>query len=237
MTLVVALFSFMAELLLCRSFCANSSAMNTTTDLPLLNPSEARVLGCLIEKKELTPDIYPLTLNAAHAAANQKTAREPVMALEQMEVHRTLKLLEQKELVRQVFGSRVERYEHLAAQRFSLTSPQIAILGLLLLRGPQTVSELMARSERMARFGSVEDLRSELDMLIGKRPALVQEVGRGPGQREDRYAHLLSGPVDVSALAAQRGAASQPASDLVARLEALEEEVAALRARLDALGA
>lgn len=237
MTLVVALFSFMAELLLCRSFCANSSAMDTTTDLPLLNPSEARVLGCLIEKKELTPDIYPLTLNAAHAAANQKTAREPVMALEQMEVHRTLKLLEQKELVRQVFGSRVERYEHLAAQRFSLTSPQIAILGLLLLRGPQTVSELMARSERMARFGSVEDLRSELDMLIGKRPALVQEVGRGPGQREDRYAHLLSGPVDVSALAAQRGAASQPASDLVARLEALEEEVAALRARLDALGA
>lgn len=205
--------------------------------LPLLNPSEARVLGCPIEKKELTPDIYPLTLNAAHAAANQKTAREPVMALEQMEVHRTLKLLEQKELVRQVFGSRVERYEHLAAQRFSLTSPQIAILGLLLLRGPQTVSELMARSERMARFGSVDDLRGELDMLIGKRPALVQEVGRGPGQREDRYAHLLSGPVDVASLASQRGAASQPASDLVARIEALEEEIAALRARLDALGA
>jgi uncharacterized protein YceH (UPF0502 family) len=224
-------------MLLRRLFCANSSAMDTTTDLPLLNPSEARVLGCLIEKKELTPDIYPLTLNAAHAAANQKTAREPVMALEQMEVHRTLKLLEQKELVRQVFGSRVERYEHLAAQRFSLTSPQIAILGLLLLRGPQTVNELLARSERMARFSSVDDLRSELDMLIGKRPALVQEVGRGPGQREDRYAHLLSGPVDIAALATQRGATSQPASDFVARIEALEEEVAALRARLDALGA
>lgn len=207
------------------------------TDLAVLNPSEARVLGCLIEKKELTPDIYPLTLNAAHAAANQKTAREPVMALEQMEVHRALKLLEQKELVRQVFGSRVERYEHLAAQRFSLTSPQLAILGLLLLRGPQTVSELMARSERMARFGSVDDLRGELDMLIGKRPALVLEVGRAPGQREDRYAHLLSGPVDVAALVPQRGATSQPASDLVARIEALEEEVAALRARLDALGA
>lgn len=205
--------------------------------LPLLNPSEARVLGCLIEKKELTPDIYPLTLNAAHAAANQKTAREPVMALEQMEVHRALKLLEQKELVRQVFGSRVERYEHLAAQRFSLTSPQLAILGLLLLRGPQTVNELMARSERMARFGSVDDLRGELDMLIGKRPALVLEVGRAPGQREDRYAHLLSGPVDVAALVPQRGATSQPASDLVARIEALEEEVAALRARLYALGA
>ncbi|RUM98423.1 DUF480 domain-containing protein [Pseudaminobacter arsenicus] len=211
--------------------------MEATTDLPVLTPSEARVLGCLIEKKELTPDVYPLTLNAAHAAANQKTAREPVMVLEQMEVHRALKLLEQKQLVRQVFGSRVERYEHLAAQRFSLTSQQIAILGLLLLRGPQTANELLARSERMARFPSVDDLRGELDMLIGKRPALVQEVGRGPGQREDRYAHLLSGAVDVAALAAQRGTASQPASDLVTRIEALEEEVAVLRARLDALSA
>ncbi|RJG47022.1 DUF480 domain-containing protein [Mesorhizobium sp. DCY119] len=207
------------------------------TDLPVLNPSEARVLGCLIEKKELTPDVYPLTLNAAHAAANQKTAREPVMALEQGEVHRALKLLEQKGLVRQVFGSRVERYEHLATQRFSMTSPQIAIVGLLLLRGPQTVNELLARSERMARFPSVDELREELDMLIGKRPALVQEIGRGPGQREDRYAHLLSGPVDVAAFAAQRSVSSVPASDLEVRIQALEEEVAALRARLDALGA
>ncbi|MDH6231446.1 uncharacterized protein YceH (UPF0502 family) [Mesorhizobium soli] len=211
--------------------------MEPTTDLPILTPIEARVLGCLIEKKELTPDVYPLTLNAAHAAANQKTAREPVMALEQVEVHRALKTLEQKGLVRQVFGSRVERYEHLAAQRFSLTSPQIAILGLLLLRGAQTAGELMARSERMARFQSAEDLRTELDMLIGKRPALVQEIGRGPGQREDRYAHLLSGPIDVAALAALRGPTVMPASDLEARLQALEEEVAALRARLDALGA
>ncbi|MEP9374636.1 DUF480 domain-containing protein [Mesorhizobium sp. KR1-2] len=211
--------------------------MEPTTDLPVLTPIEARVLGCLIEKKELTPDVYPLTLNAAHAAANQKTAREPVMALEQVEVHRGLKTLEQKGLVRQVFGSRVERYEHLAAQRFSLTSPQIAILGLLLLRGPQTAGELLARSERMARFQSMEDLRQELDMLISKRPALVQEIGRGPGQREDRYAHLLSGPIDVAALAAQRGPSAMPASDIEARLQALEEEVATLRARLDALGA
>ncbi len=209
----------------------------TDTDLPTLTPAEARVLGCLIEKKELTPDIYPLTLNAAHAAANQKTARDPVMALEQVEVHRALKLLEQKGLVRQVFGSRVERYEHLAAQRFSLTTPQTAILGLLLLRGPQTAHELLARGERMARFSSVEDLRGELDMLIGKRPPLVQEIGRGPGQREDRFAHLLSGPVDVSALAPQRPAAAMPAPDLEARIETLEQEVAALRARLDALGA
>ncbi len=211
--------------------------MTDLADLPILTATEARILGCLIEKKLLTPDVYPLTLNAAQAAANQKTAREPVMALEQVEVHRALKLLEQKGLVRQVFGSRVERYEHLAAQRFSLTTPQTAILGLLLLRGPQTAHELLARGERMARFSSVEDLRGELDMLIGKRPPLVQEIGRGPGQREDRFAHLLSGPVDVSALAPQRPAAAMPAPDLEARIETLEQEVAALRARLGALGA
>ncbi|TIV29923.1 MAG: DUF480 domain-containing protein, partial [Mesorhizobium sp.] len=95
------------------------------TDLPVLSAVEARVLGSLIEKKELTPDVYPLTLNGAHAAANQKTAREPVMALELTEIRRALSTLEQKGLVRQAFASRVERYEHLMAQRFSLTTPQI----------------------------------------------------------------------------------------------------------------
>ncbi|MEZ2331677.1 YceH family protein [Mesorhizobium sp. RCC_202] len=206
-------------------------------DLPILSVVEARVLGCLIEKKELTPDVYPLTLNAALAAANQKTAREPVMALEQTEVHRALKLLEQKGLVRQMFGSRVERYEHQMAQRFSLTTPQSAVLGLLLLRGPQTAHELLARAERMARFSSIEGLRGELDMLIGRRPPLVQEIPRGPGQREDRYVHLLAGPVDVAALSLPRSAPVVSGSDLEARVSALEEEVAALRAKIEALGA
>lgn len=210
----------------------------TSEDIPLLTPAEARVLGCLIEKKELTPDVYPLTLNAAIGAANQKTAREPVMALEQAEVQRTLKLLEQKGLVRQVFASRVERYEHTMAQRFSLTTAQTALIGLLLLRGPQTVYELLARSERMARFASADDLRGELDMLIGRRPALVQEIGRAHGQREDRYAQLLGGPVEAAAIAAPSRAPSFAASSgLEARIDALEEEVAALRARLDALTA
>jgi uncharacterized protein YceH (UPF0502 family) len=212
--------------------------MTDQNDLPTLTPAEARVLGCLIEKKELTPDVYPLSLNSAIAAANQKTAREPVMALEQVEVHRALKLLEQKALVRQVFGSRVERYEHTMAQRFSLTTPQTALVGLLLLRGPQTAYELLARSERMARFPSVEDLKGELDMLIGRRPALVQEIGRGPGQREDRYAQLLGGPVELAATAMpSRTPPIAASADLEARIEALEEEIAALHARLDALTA
>ena len=207
----------------------------TETPSLVLSPAEARVLGCLIEKKELTPDVYPLTLNAAQAAANQKTAREPVMALEPMEVHRALKTLEQKELVRQVFGSRVERYEHLAQHHFSLTRPQAAILGLLLLRGAQTVHELLARSERMARFASTDELKGELDMLIGKRPPLVKEIGRGPGQREDRYAHLLSGDVDASTLVPQRVTAAMPTSELEMRIDALERQMAALTARIEAL--
>lgn len=108
-----------------------------TPPLPLLNAIEARVLGSLIEKKELTPDVYPLTLNAAQAAANQKTAREPVMALEPSDIHRAFKTLQEKGLVRQVAGSRVERYEEQLSRRFSLTRGQTSLLGLMLLRGPQ----------------------------------------------------------------------------------------------------
>lgn len=212
--------------------------MNTTTtsELSVLTVVEARVLGCLIEKKETTPDIYPLTLNAAHAAANQKTARDPVMALEQVEVHRALGSLEKKGLVKQAFASRVERYEHLVANGFSLTSPQIVVLGLLLLRGPQTAYELWARSERMTRFQSVEELKDNLDLMIGRRPPLVQQLDRGPGQREDRYAHLLSGAIQHATVPAQPyvSAANRP-SELEERVQCLEQQVAALQAQVQAL--
>jgi len=202
------------------------------TELPILNPAEARVLGCLIEKRELTPDVYPLTLNGALAAANQKTAREPVMALEQVEVNRALKTLAEKGLVRQAFGSRVERYEHLMANAFSLTQPQIAIVGLLLLRGPQTAHELMARSERMARYQSIEQLRGDLDLLIGRRPPLVQLIERGPGQREERYAHLLAGEVQMPVASAPVASAASYRSDLEERVETLERQVAELTEKL-----
>ncbi|NUS70791.1 MAG: DUF480 domain-containing protein [Ensifer adhaerens] len=213
--------------------------MNTTsdTDFPVLNAVEARVLGCLIEKKETTPDVYPLTLNSAHSAANQKTARDPVMALEQVEIHRALSSLGQKGLVRQAFASRVERYEHLAANRFSLTSPQVVVLGLLLLRGPQTAYELWARSERMARFSSIEELKDNLDLMMGRRPPLIVQLNRGAGQREDRFAHLLCGEVEQPAeRAAVSSAPSGSAlSALEERLEALERKVATLEEQLDAL--
>jgi uncharacterized protein YceH (UPF0502 family) len=207
--------------------------MTDQNDLPTLNPAEARILGSLIEKKELTPDVYPLTVNGALAAANQKTAREPVMELAQTEVYRALKMLIEKGLVRQLSATRVERYEHVLPQKFSLTQPQIAIIGLLLLRGPQTAHELMARSERMARFQSVDQLRGDLDLLIGRRPPLLQLIERGPGQREDRYAQLLTGPVQATAAAAPAsGMAASYASDLEGRVEALERQVAELTEKL-----
>lgn len=205
------------------------------TSLPILTPAEARILGSLIEKRETTPDVYPLTLNSALAAANQKTAREPVMALEQVEVHRALSTLQQKGLVRQMSGSRVERYEEQLSRRYSLTKGQTAIVALLLLRGAQTGHELLSRSERMASYASIDDLNGDLDLLIGRKSPLVQLVERGPGQREDRYVHLLSGPVAAVAPAARHVYAPVPVSGLEARIEALEEQVAALRQQIEAL--
>jgi hypothetical protein len=123
------------------------------------------------------------------------------------------------------------------AQRFSLTTPQITVIGLLLLRGAQTAHELLARAERMARFASIEELRDNLDLLIGRRPPLILLLERAPGQREERYVHLLSGPVEATAVAAAwQPAAIASDSDLEARVRALEEEVAALRAKIEALG-
>lgn len=209
-------------------------------DLPHLNAMEARVLGCLMEKQLLTPDVYPLTLNALQAAANQKTSREPVMALEPGDINRTLKLLEEKGLARRQMASRVDRYEQTASRQFNLTSPQSALIAMLLLRGPQTLNELQSRTERMANFRSSDGLREELDMLVGKHPPLVKEIGRAPGQREDRYAHLLAGDVDISAIpvpAARSATTGSAVSELEERVRQLEEEVASLKARLDAVGA
>jgi uncharacterized protein YceH (UPF0502 family) len=216
----------------------NSPATNDSLPPVVLDLLEARVLGCLIEKEATTPDAYPLTVNAAHVAANQKTAREPLMNLDPGEVHHALRQLESLGLARQVFSSRAERYEHTTATRLSLPKAQVALLALLLLRGPQTVAELHARAERLAKFADADDVRHHLDRLIQRVPALVVQVPRGPGQREDRYMHLLSGPVDVEAIAATLGARAAPApasAELEARVAALEADVAQLRETVAAL--
>ncbi|MFT3761581.1 MAG: DUF480 domain-containing protein [Pseudoxanthomonas sp.] len=205
----------------------------TSPSEPLLDAAEARLLGCLIEKEATTPETYPLTVNAAQSAANQKTARDPVMSLDPGAVNHALRRLEAKGLARQVFSSRAERYEHRAGAFFSLPQQQAALLGLLLLRGAQTAFELLARSERLCRFNDIEDLRHHLDRLIQRQPALVVQIPRGPGQREDRYVHLLCGPVDVAAIAARGpGTSPSPSSELEARVAALESEVAELRERV-----
>ncbi len=202
----------------------------------VLTIAEARVLGCLIEKEAATPDAYPLTVNAAQVAANQKTARDPVMALNAGDVNHALRQLEAKGLARQVFSSRAERYEHRADKTLDLPRQQLALVGLLLLRGPQTVHELLARAERLASFNDAEDVRHHLDRLIARQPALAQQIPRGPGQREDRYVHLLSGAVDVAAVTARIASTSSSSSNeaaspaLEARVRALENEVAELRA-------
>lgn len=212
--------------------------MSDSSDVPVLNAAEARVLGCLIEKEATTPDTYPLTVNAAHVAANQKTARDPVMNLSPGDINHALRQLEAKGLAKQVFSSRAERYEHRTGAFFSLPRQQSVLLGLLLLRGPQTAFELLARSERLFKFGDVEDLRHHLERLIQRQPALVVQIPRGPGQREDRYMHLLCGEVDVAAIAARapaQAAAELASAELEARVAALEGEVAALREALAAL--
>lgn len=219
-----------------------------TPALPVLSAAQARALGCLIEKEATTPDAYPLTVNAAQVAANQKTAREPVMALSAGDVHHALRQLETLGLARQQYSSRAERYEHRAGAALDLTRQQLAILGLLLLRGPQTLNELLTRSERLVRFQDVDELRHHLERMIQRDMAV--QLPRASGQREDRYMHLLAGPVDVQALAEQYrsapsgaggggGGAAHPALESrVQQLEAtvaeLQEQLAELRAQLGA---
>ncbi|WDJ98234.1 YceH family protein [Xanthomonas campestris pv. incanae] len=222
--------------------------MTETLPTPVLDTAQARVLGCLIEKEATTPDAYPLTVNAAQVAANQKTAREPVLTLQTGVVHHALRQLETLGLVRQQFSSRAERYEHRLGSALDLTRQQVAVIGLLLLRGPQTLGELFARSERLARFNDSDDVRHHLERLIQR--GLAVQLPRASGQREDRYAHLLSGELDLDALQAAAARAAPSArsgadsSELEARVLSLETTVAelqdalsALQARLDAGGA
>ncbi|MEO8001496.1 MAG: YceH family protein [Arenimonas sp.] len=191
----------------------------------LLSATEARILGCLIEKEATTPEQYPLTLNAIHLACNQKTNREPIMELTLGDVGHCMRQLDPRGLVRSQHGARAERYEHRFNTAFSLTKQQQALLCVLMLRGPQTLSELMTRTERLASFSDIEEVKHTLERLSQRENSLVERIPRASGQREDRYVHLLSGPVDHSQLPAPK-APSAPASN------ALEERIAQLEERL-----
>ncbi len=199
-----------------------------------LDAIEARILGCLIEKQATTPDSYPLTLNAVVLACNQKSNRDPTMDLEAGEVGHALRQLEGKGLVTGSLAARASRYAHRFDAGYNVTSRQRALLGLLLLRGPQTLNELYVRSERLAEFADADEVRNVLDRLASVEPAFVVCLPRASGQREDRWMHLLCGPVEARpASPAPAHAAGASIAERVARLEALvdvlHEELAALR--------
>jgi uncharacterized protein YceH (UPF0502 family) len=195
-----------------------------------LSDIQVRVLGCLIEKKETTPDQYPLTLNALKNACNQKTARNPVTAYTEGEVGHTIRELESLGLVREAWGARVAKYEHHAAKGLVLHGKGLAILCPLMLRGPQTLGELRINSHRLYEFADLDDLHYALKRLSEHEPPMIVKLPRQPGQKEERYAHLLSGEPTIPDVVP--GRASPAADGLLSRIEILETDLEALHERI-----
>lgn len=206
-----------------------------------LNGTEARVIGCLLEKQVTTPEQYPLSVNAVTMACNQKTNREPVMNLSEHEVQDVLDALVKRHYLRTVsgFGNRVTKYE----QRFcnsefgdlKLSSAEVAVITTLLLRGAQTPGELRTRASRMHEFSDMQEVEQTLEGLAAREDGpYVVRLAREPGKRESRYMHLFSGEVDSSVKSSATDITAVD-DDLVARVAVLEEEVAGLKQRLDAL--
>jgi uncharacterized protein YceH (UPF0502 family) len=204
-----------------------------------LTALEARVIGCLIEKQITTPDQYPLSLNALLNACNQKSNREPVLALSEPEVQRLLDDLQRKHLVieNSGLGSRVKKYQHCFCNTtfssLQFTPPEQAIICELLLRGPQTPGELRSRAGRMAELGDATQVEAALEALAAREPQpLVAKLAREPGRRESRYAHLLSGAVAPPAAPAPAHATRPSYEERLARLE---QQVEALRAAIESM--
>jgi uncharacterized protein YceH (UPF0502 family) len=207
-----------------------------------LGPVEIRVLGCLIEKQRTTPDAYPLTLNSLRLACNQTTNRDPVVEYGEPEIRQALERLARRRFVRLASGhtTRATKYRHLLDDTLSLSDADLALLAVLMLRGPQTPGELKQRTERLYRFPDLGAIESGLDTLAERD--LVQRLDRRPGQKEERYRHLMSADEDEPQEAEPRVAAAVadpapvPVADpLVDRVEALEAQVAELRAELSDL--
>ncbi len=211
----------------------SSTEVSDTAETLQLSSTEVRILGCLIEKQATNPETYPLTLNALVLACNQKTSRDPVMNLTQGQVGQSLRALEGQGLTRLVMGSRADRWEHKVDKGLELVPAQVILTGLLLLRGPQTVNELLTRSNRMHDFEDAEQVVHQLERLIAR--GLATLIPRQAGQREDRYMHALGNPEDLQALLAQRQNAPERSTATAAsdeRIEELEARVAALEERL-----
>ena len=205
----------------------------------ILTEIETRVLGSLIEKDITTPDYYPLSLNALVNACNQKNNRDPVMTLDESAVRSALSSLQEKRLAGPASGadSRVAKYEHRLQEVFNFDRREIAVLCVLLLRGPQTPGELRTRTERMYHFEALDDVVSTLERLAQRDPPLARILPRQPGTKESRYTHLFSGepPEQPSVERAPTPASAYSASNASVsndRLSQLEAEVSRLRAEL-----
>jgi uncharacterized protein len=196
-----------------------------------LTEIEVRVLGSLIEKDITTPEYYPLSLNALVNACNQKTNRDPVMQLDEDAVRGALEGLQQQRMAGPARGadSRVTKYEQRLQEVFNFTRPEIAVLCVLLLRGPQTPGELRGRAERMHRFETLDDVQSALQKLMQREPRLAKVLPRQPGTKESRYAHLLAGDVVEPEASVHTTAAVERNPADAGRIARLEEEVAELR--------
>jgi uncharacterized protein YceH (UPF0502 family) len=196
-----------------------------------LTSKQVRVLACLMEKKECTPDQYPLTLNSLRNACNQKSSRFPVVNYSEGEVGHTIRELESMDLVREEWGTRVAKYSHLANKALSLHSQGIALICTLMLRGPQTLNELKIHSHRLYDFDDLDDVQFALQHLIDREPSMVIALPRQAGQKEGRFAHLLSGEPDIPT-APVREIKVAGSSVLVDRIAALEEQLEEIRDRL-----
>jgi len=202
-----------------------------------LDAIEARVLGCLAEKDLATPEYYPLTLNALTNACNQKSNRDPVMALEDTDVVRALDSLRRKQLAMQsAEGVRAAKYCHNLTGVLNLDPEEIAVIAELLLRGPQTVGELRNRAERMCAIGDLQEVEQLLQNLMDREEPLVTRLPRQPGRKESRFAHLLSGQPSIEEedlLPAEPARLKVAAED--ERITSLENEVMQLRNELEDL--
>ncbi len=206
-------------------------------DPVVLTAIEARVLGALVEKEITTPDYYPLSLNALVNACNQRSNREPVMNLSEDNVQSALDGLEEKRLAGRARSAdgRVAKYEHWLGEAFNFSRAEVALLCVLLLRGPQTPGELRGRTERLHRFDELTDVISGLQKLMDREPALAAVLPRQPGNKESRYAHLLSGPVESIAVPVSDAPSLREPSASDERIERLEAEVSDLRRIVDEL--
>ena len=201
-----------------------------------LDAAEARVLGALLEKELLTPDAYPMTLQALVAACNQRTSRDPVTDLTSEETVAALDRLRELVLAWKVTGGRADKWEHNVSGKWGLDAGGRALVSLLLLRGPQTAAELRARAERMHAFASTEEVEALLRGMAADAEPLVVELQRRPGQKETRFAHLVSG-APIEEAGAGRPAPPSGPSAIERRLLALEERLAAVETELAALKA